>query len=88
MLLKHMSLHVVLYGQIEGPRGKCACARAFLGIILPQKHSGASISAYADPGMVVKDDLNVGPAEAAERCESVSPGAALEGRYGSGTTVD
>ena len=82
MSLKHVSPHVGLHSQVEGPGGKCACASAFLGTILPRKCSRAGISAYADLGMVVKDDTDVGPAKEAERCESTSPSAALEGGYG------
>ena len=76
------------HGQVEGPGGQCVCTSAFPGIVSPRKHSGASLSAYADPGIVVKDGANAGLAEAADRHESASPSVALEGRYGGGTAVD
>ena len=84
--LKHV-LHVAR-GQVEGPGGQCACTSTFPGIVSPRKHSRASLSAYADPGIVVKDGANAGPAEAVDRCESASPSIALEGRYGGGTAVN
>jgi hypothetical protein len=64
------------------------CASTFPGIISPQKHVGANILVYADPGTEVKNGANAGLAEAAERHESTSPGTALKGGYGGGTAAD
>jgi hypothetical protein len=64
------------------------CASAFPGIISPQKCVGVNILIYADPGTEAKNGANAGLAEVAERHESVSPGTALKGRYGGGTTAD
>jgi hypothetical protein len=47
-----------------------------------------NIPAYADPIMEAKNGANAVLAKAAERHESVSPGAALKGAYGGGTAMD
>ena len=68
MLLKHILLHVMLHSQVDAPGGKCMCASTFSGIVLPQKCGRVSISAYADPGIVVKDGANAGLAKAVTIC--------------------
>ena len=69
-------------------RGKRMCARAFPGIISPQKAVWVDVLAYPNPVLEVEGGANTRPSDAAEKGANTRLGTPLEGGYACGTAPD